>query len=121
MPQGRQQSNTVPTWATSAKKHTVNILAPNTSKFIQTTARSLPTSRQGTRPDKHVCWGTAMSSRRRGSAAAQRPSDDRRADYCTIGSSDETVRMCVSRPFGSTDESMADAESTERFVSEELL
>jgi hypothetical protein len=36
----------------------------------------------------------------------------RRADHCTIGSSDETMRMCVSLPcvslpFGSIDESIS--------------
>jgi hypothetical protein len=31
----------------------------------------------------------------------------RRVDHCTIGSSDETVCMCVSLPFGSIDESIS--------------
>jgi hypothetical protein len=46
------------------------------------------------RPDKQVQWDKAIEA-------------DGRVDHCTIGSSDETVHMCVSVPFGSIDESIS--------------
>jgi len=112
LPHGRQQSNTMPTWATSVKKHcpsrfSLETHCKDTSSLYSKTCSLTIRRAWDLNKSSQVSSDAATSSRGTDAGVGQGASGNCRGDHGTIGSPDEPERMWVSVPSGSIDESMS--------------